>query len=71
MDNQIKAVIIISCDDVNDYFLVIDLKTGGEIMRTNTELFGTWRYDDGYDRDDMVAKVAEKASVSEYKTILW
>lgn len=36
-----KAVIIITCDDVNDYFLVVDLETGKEIKRTSTEQMDT------------------------------
>lgn len=71
MQEVAKAIIVITCDDVNDYFLVIDLATGKEVKRVSTEQFGTWRWDDNYDGDKMVAKVAESCLVREYTVIYW
>lgn len=66
MQGVAKAIIVVTCDDVNDYFLVIDLATGKEIKRVDT-----WRRDDNYDEDEMVAKVAESCLVREYTVIRW
>lgn len=66
-----KAIIIITADDVNDYFLVIDAETRQEVARTDTELFGTWRWDDGYDEDKMIKEVAARYKVDDYKVIHW
>lgn len=66
-----KATIINTYDDVNDYFLAIDLSTGDEIGRRSTEQYGTWRYDDGYDFDNMVRRVALDLHINEYKLITW
>ena len=71
MQEVAKAVIVITCDDVNDYFLVIDLATGKEVKRVSTEQLGTWRWNDDYNEDEMVAKVAESCLVREYTVIRW
>lgn len=66
-----KATIVITSDDVNDYFLVIDLTTGNEIGRRSTEDYGTWLYDDGYDEEQMTRRIAEELQVKEYNVIYW
>lgn len=68
-----KAVIVNTIDDVNDYFLVIDLATGTELGRRSTEDYGTWRFDDGYDFDKILRKVADEFNldVEEYSLITW
>lgn len=66
-----KAVIVITCDDVNGYFLVIDLETGKEVKRISTEQMGTWRWNDGYNEDEMVAKVAASCGIEDYTVIRW
>ena len=71
MQEVAKAVIVITWGDVNDYFLVINLATGKEVKRVSTEQLGTRRWDDNYNEDEMVAKVAESCSVREYTVIRW
>lgn len=66
-----KATVVITRDDVNDYFLFIDLATGNEIGRRSTEDYGTWLYDDGYDEEQMTRKIAIELKVNEYITIHW
>lgn len=71
MDKGVRAVIVVTGDDVNDYFLVINLENGQEIKRFSTEDFGTWRYDDNYDEEAMVAKVAGACNLFEFNVIHW
>ena len=72
MENKyIKATIVNTRDDVNDYFLAIDNATGDEIGRRSTEDYGTWVYDDGYDFEQMVRKIAIELKINEYKVIFW
>jgi len=71
MQEIAKAVIIITCDDVNDYFLVIDLATGKEVKRVSTEQLGIWRWNDGYSEEDTAFKVAESCGVKEFNIIRW
>lgn len=71
MDKGIRAVIVVTCDDVNDYFLIINLDNGNEIKRLSTEDFGTWRYDDNYDEEAMIAKVAGVCNLFEFSVIRW
>ena len=66
-----KAAIVITSDDVNDYFLAIDLETGLEIGRRSTEDFETWRYDDCYDEESMTRKVALALNLTQYTVIHW
>ncbi len=66
-----KATIVITRDDVNDYFLVIDLTTGNEIGRRSTEDYGTWLYDDDYDEEQMTRRIAGELQVKEYNVIHW
>lgn len=71
MSERIRAVIVITGDDVNDYFLVINLDNGEEIKRLSTENFGTWRYDDNYDEEAMIARIAGICNLSEFNVIHW
>ena len=66
-----RATVVITHDDVNDYFLFINLATGNEIGRRSTEDYGTWSYDDGYDEEQMTRKIAIELGVNEYTTIHW
>lgn len=66
-----KATIVITNDDVNDYFLAINNETGYEIGRRSTEDYGTWRYDDGYDHERMLRKIAIELHIDEYTVIYW
>lgn len=68
-----KAVIVISRDDINNYFLVIDLETGKEIKRTSTEQMGICRWSDSYNKDEVVAvaKIAASCNVKDYTVIRW
>ena len=71
METSIRATIVISHDDVNDYFLVINLDTGEEVRDFSTEDFDTWRYDDNYDEEEIVAKIAGICNIGEYNLIHW
>ena len=66
-----KAVIVVTSDDVDDYFLAIELATGQEIGRRSSANYDTWRFDDGYDEEQMLRRVAIDFHINEYTVIHW
>ena len=67
-----EAIIVTECDDINQYFLVIDRETGNEIRRFSTEKdFDTWRFDEGYDEDVIIQKIVDLLNIENYNVIHW
>ena len=61
-----KAIIVVTYDDVNAYFLVINSDERKVIKR-----YDAWRYDDHYDEDALVRQIAKDNGITDYKVIHW
>lgn len=66
-----KGIIVVTYDDINAYFLVIDTEERKVLKSVDTEDFGTWRYDDKYDEDALLKQIAEECGLTDYKVIDW
>lgn len=61
-----KATVVVLYDDVNAYFLVIDRETGRELDRDEQ-----WMYDDNFDEDVSISKIAARNNCGDYTIIHW
>lgn len=65
------AIMIITVDDVDVYFLVVDKEKGTEIDRFSTEDFGLGRFFPEYNRKETIQKIADLCNANIVSIIDW
>lgn len=65
------AIMVITVDDVDVYFLVIDKEKGYEINRYSTEDFGLGRFFPEYNRKETIDRIADLCNVNIVSIIDW